>query len=428
MGCLIVGGGAAGLPAALHCRQCWPGESVTLIDGEREVGYYRPLLPQFMVGQMEEEKLFFWRPGGDPLLKVRCGVKAQSLDRANQTLFLETQEKLKYERLILAPGGRPLIPPICAGNLWQGIFPIRDLTTVRDVREWLSKHREIVILGGGLVGVKTAVYLRQSGLNVSLVEKEDHLLPQVLTPGAARVVEDHLQRGGIRLFLGGVLEDIQAEKGSLKSVQVGGQWLPCDTLLVAVGSTPNVGFLEGSGLLKNGELVVSPALQTRDEKIYAAGDAMVISNSKGERFRPWTWPQAVSQGKLAAANLYRFAPHPLSVLTRPNSMNLHGLSIVILGAQVPGAERISSARPAEGIYRELFLLDGRVVGGALVGDISGAGPLHALMASGREVSARVIWEIANLSRVGLDDEGLFRGNNRGQWRQAWFLLPQEFES
>lgn len=386
MDCVIIGGGAAGLQAALRCRQCWPEKSVLLLEAEGDVGYCNPLLPQFMAGQIEEEKLFFYRPAEDPLLHIRKGIKVQSLDRARQSLNLDNQEKIQYERLILAPGGQPIIPLLRREYLPAGIFPVRTLSAARKIRDWLLKHREIVILGGGLVGVKTAAYLRLAGFAVSLVEKEDHLLPQALTKNAARLVEGHLQRLGIRLFLESLLEDIQEEKGLLNSAKVDGQWIPADTVLIAVGSTPNINFLENSGLLKDGELLISPALQTADSKIFAAGDAVTIATSRGEKFKPWTWPQAVAQGKLTAENLFRSVPLSLNALTRPNSMNLQGLSIVVLGAPTPEAEIISYDRTAEGVYREIFLLNGRISGGALVGDISGAGLLHYLMINGSGIN------------------------------------------
>ncbi len=423
MECLIIGGGAAGLQAALMCRQCWPEKSVTLIEAEGETGYYRTLLPQFMAGRMEEEKLFFWRPGEDPLFKVLSGTKVQFLDRANQCLHLENNEKLRYDRLVLAPGGRALIPPVCAGNSCRGIFPVRDLTTARKIRAWLPVNQKVVVLGGGLVGVKTAIFLRLSGITVSLIQRR-HLLAQLLSPWAARPVEDHIRRMGISLFLGCVMEDIHIEKGSIKSVRVGGQWLPCDTLIVAVGSTPDIEFLEDTGLLENGELIVSHTLQTRDEKIYGAGDAVTISSHGGEKFALWTWPQAVSQGKQVGANLYRSLPNRLTVMTRPNSMNLHGLSGVILGAPVPGAEVIHYAGPAEGVYRELFIREGRIVGGALVGDISGAGPLHAAMITGKEMDEELYDLLKPRSRV----LSRFVGDYFVQRRKARFLLHQEIQA
>lgn len=384
MECLIVGGGAAGLHAAISCRQCWPEKSITLIDAEKEIGYYRSLIPQFMVNQSDETNLFFWRQKDDPLFEVRSGTKVQFLDRKNQLLHLSGKEKIAYDRLILAPGGHPLMPLPLDGHSCRGIFPIRNLTSARKIRKWLSRHHEIVVLGGGLVGVKTAVHLSLSGRKVSLVEKEPHLLPRALTAGTAKLVEDHLRQMGVNLLLGSDLGDFRMEKGRLKAVKVNNQWLPADTLLIAIGSIPQVGFLEGSGLLENGDLVVSQSLQTRDKKIFAAGDAVTILDSEETKIRPWTWPQAISQGRLAAANLYRSAPFPLNDLTHPNAMNLHDLNLVILGGPVPDAEVVCYIDQAKGIRHEYFLLNGVIAGGALVGEISAAGPLHAMMATKRK--------------------------------------------
>jgi nitrite reductase (NADH) large subunit len=156
---------------------------------------------------------------------------------------------------------------------------------------------------------------------------------------------------------------------------------------VAAGTAPDTSFLEGTDLLTDGELIVSQALQTIDPLIFAAGDVAVIS-SRGEKVSPNTWPQAVSQGKLAAENLYRSTPMPHRDLTRINAMELHGLAMVILGPPVSGAEVISHARPETSVRRELFLVDGKPVGGALIGDITAAGTLHALINAERPLTDR----------------------------------------
>ena len=128
---------------------------------------------------------------------------------------------------------------------------------------------------------------------------------------------------GIRLYVNAPLEDIRVEQGAITALKAGGQWIPGDTLLVAAGTAPDTSFLEGTGLLTDGQLVVSPALQTADPRIFAAGDVAVIAAAGGEKFSPNTWPQAVSQGRLAAENLYRKTPLALPGLhaesTRWNS-------------------------------------------------------------------------------------------------------------
>jgi NAD(P)H-nitrite reductase large subunit len=187
---------------------------------------------------------------------------------------------------------------------------------------------------------------------------------------------------GIRFYLNADLEDIRVKQGTIEAIKAGGQWLPCNTLFVAAGTATDTSFLEGTGLLTNGRVVVSTTLQTVDPRIFAAGDVAVIAVGE-EKISPNTWPQSVSQGRLAAANLYRTPPVPHSTLSRVNVIDLDGLAMVVLGAPVDGAELLFHAKPEAKVRRELFLVGGKPVGGALIGDITAAGRLHALINEGR---------------------------------------------
>lgn len=386
-GIIIVGGGGAGFHSALTCRSAWPDRPITLIDAEKECGYYRTLLPQFMVGALPEEKLFFPDGKADPLLTIRTGVRVKTLDRNRRCLLLDNGETLFYDRLILAHGGDPYLPGVLAGPPCKGIFTIRDLTAARATKAWLPDHRQVIVFGGSLVGVKTAVHLRQSGYEVSLIVRRGHILLRALSPESAQVVEKHLTKMGIRLYANAPLEEIRVAEGAIKALKAGGQWITCDTLLVAAGTSPDTTFLEGTGLLTEGRLIVSPALQTADSLIFAAGDVAVIATAGGEMFSPNTWPQAVSQGRWAARNLYRKLPLPYRDFTRVNAMELHGLAMVILGPPVDGAHVNSHQLPEESIRRELFLAGGKPVGGALIGDISAAGTLRAQIQARQRVSS-----------------------------------------
>ena len=189
------------------------------------------------------------------------------------------------------------------------------------------------------------------------------------------------------MFLGHTLESLAGDAGRIKAVKLGGKTLPCDTLLVAAGSVPNISFLKDSELLDEGTLFVSPALQTRDPRIFAAGDAITIRTTDGKKFTPWTWPQAISQGKLAAANLFRSEAVPLKIFTRVNSMNLQPLALNMLGAFTEGSDEISYAPPGEPVFRQIFVRQNRLTGGALIGNIAAAGPLHYHLVEGREIGA-----------------------------------------
>ena len=198
-------------------------------------------------------------------------------------------------------------------------------------------------------------------------------------------MERNLVPRTVRVRTGSTVEDLHSDGGSIRAVRVSGRWFDCRTLLVAAGSLPELSFLADSGLLRDGALAVAATLQTVDPAIFGAGDAVTIVE-RGS-FTPWTWPQAVVQGRLAAANLYAAAPLSLACLSRVNAMNLNGLSLAVLGAPVPGALRRVFAPPGTSVFRELYLVDGRIVGGALVGDIAGAGRLHSMMSSGERVDS-----------------------------------------
>ncbi|NNK57230.1 MAG: NAD(P)/FAD-dependent oxidoreductase [Desulfofustis sp.] len=383
MDCVVIGGGVAGMQAALSFRKAYSEKTVTLVDNESEVGYYRTLLPQFMNRTLPENKLFFWQDQDDPRFTIISGVRVESLERENRALVLSDGSQIPYRRLIIASGGRPVIPPVCGAAGIAGVFTVRSLTTARAARVWLPQHPEVVIVGGGLVGVKTAAYLASQDIPVTLIEKENHLLPQALSSQAAKLAEEHLLRNKVQLLLGSTIEDIQSSSGSISAIKASGQWVNCRTLFVAAGSVPEVTFLADSGLLREGNLEVNRALQTTDANIFAAGDAVTIVER--DNFTPWTWPQAAVQGQLAAHNLYLPAPFSLSCLSRVNAMNLHGLSLVVLGIPVEGAERCVYTNPAAGVYRELYQVDGRIVGGALVGDITNAGKLHWMMNIGDRI-------------------------------------------
>lgn len=389
---VVVGGGAGGLNAVAACRARYPDKRIALVDQEAEVGYYRTLLPMFMSGKLAEDKLFFWRPDDDAKLALHLGVGVRSLDRAARRLTLDNGEALAYRRLILAQGGRPIVPPVFERSVTpQGVFPVRSLAVAREIKAWLPERRDIVVLGGGLVGSKSSVFLRLAGFSVTLVEREAHILPTVLSADTARPLQRHLEAMGIRVCTSTTVDRFEADgNGAVAKVRLAtGEWIPCGTFLVGIGSTPELGFVKDTGLLQDGELVVSPTLQTLDPCIFAIGDAIAIRTGGGGRAHPWTWPQAVSQGKLAGANAFRDGPVPLKSTTRVNAQNISGVPIMILGGPGVGSSVASRPGPHEGVWREFFMEESRIVGGALVGDIAGAGPLHFAMANGERVAGHV---------------------------------------
>jgi NADPH-dependent 2,4-dienoyl-CoA reductase/sulfur reductase-like enzyme len=351
------------------------------------------------------------------MLRARLGTRVQSLDVEGRALVLESGERIGFERLILAQGGRPIVPPVFRGrDEPEGVFPVRSLAMARKVRDWLPERPDIVVLGGGLVGSKSSVFLRLAGYNVTLIEKEPHILPTVLSADTARPMQQHLRNMGVDVRVNATVDDFKTNgDGTISEVHVStGEWITCQTFLIGVGSAPELGFLADTPLVENGELIVDRALRTKASGIFAVGDGVTIYDGRGFGHQPWTWPQAVTQGKLAAANLYRSRPVPLRDVTRVNAQNIAGVPIMILGGPGVGSEVVARPGTSEGIWREFFLEQGRIVGGALVGDISGSGPLHFEMVGEANVRPRSL--------------DLLQARTRAIDTSAWRRLAQDREA
>jgi 3-phenylpropionate/trans-cinnamate dioxygenase ferredoxin reductase subunit len=318
---VIIGAGAAGLTAAETLRRLGFGGTIMMVNAEQTLPYDRPpLSKQVLAGTWAPEKVFLRSSAALEKLGLdwHAGVQAIRLDSDAHTVELSNGKLLDFDVAVIATGVAPRFLPF--GHQLQGVFVLRTLEQTLALRQALGAEKRLVVVGGGFLGLEAAATARQPGLEVDVIEP----LPICLEGPLGRTIGErvmHLQSTrGVRLHNGiGVRRLIgseqQGEEGVVRAVELeDGSRFSADVVLVAIGASPTIGWLESSGLtLQNG--IVCNALCEAAPDIYAAGDVANWYHPRlGRHVRLEHRMNATEQGQAVARNILGkqqpFAPVP----------------------------------------------------------------------------------------------------------------------
>ena len=285
---IICGGAAAGPKAAARARRLDPNAEITIFEKEYFLAYAGCALPSYISGliktQRELSEAVSGFQGGQDYFRnvkdidIKTLTEVTSIDRKNRTvhyrdLMTNQEHSMAYDSLILATGSKPVIPEIIGAHL-ENIFVLHGVNDSEKIKSALTndRARDIVILGGGLIGVEVAEALTVSGAKVTIVEKQDQIL-SFLDPELAALVERHMTHKGIRILKNQSVSTFSGKK-KVEYVQLSNFRLPADMVILAMGINPNVGLAVQAGLTKGptGAIAVNEYLQTEDPSIFAAGD------------------------------------------------------------------------------------------------------------------------------------------------------------
>jgi NADPH-dependent 2,4-dienoyl-CoA reductase/sulfur reductase-like enzyme/rhodanese-related sulfurtransferase len=280
---LIVGGVAGGASAAMRARRMNERARIVIFERDAYVSFANCGLPYYLGGEIRDrEKLLVARPALFEKrfhIEVRTRHEVLSIDRATKVVTAKDQGSGRiyeehYDKLILAPGAAPFVPPI-AGTGARGVFTLRNLEDADRITEAMPGASRAVVVGGGYVGLETAEQFRRQGLEVTLVE----MLPQVmpfLDPEMAEPLHRQLEFNGIRLELGRAIASVEEHDGAATAVVLADRTrLPADLVLLGVGVRPNVQLAADAGLAlgASGGIATDDHMRTSDPDIYAVGDA-----------------------------------------------------------------------------------------------------------------------------------------------------------
>lgn len=303
---VIVGAGLAGGTAASTLRQDGFDGRVVLIGAEKHPPYERPpLSKEYLRGESSFEQALFQPPDfyGENGIELRSGVRATRIDVREKSVELDSGEHVAYDKLLFAAGVKNRHVPTPGSDL-DGVYDLRTVADCDLIRREISPGRKAVVVGMGFIGSEVAASLRQSGVEVTVMDRNKVPLRRVLGEEVGRVIEGIHRDHGTEL----IFEDTMAAfegTGRVESVTTGaGHRLGCDFVVVALGVEPVVEPLASTGVEIDNGVVVDEHFRTGVEGIYAAGDVANQYHPVFERhIRVEHWQNALKQGEAAARNM-----------------------------------------------------------------------------------------------------------------------------
>ena len=304
-GMVIIGCGQAGGQAAASLRQEKYEGPITMIGQEPYIPYQRPpLSKQYLSGEQEKEKLSLRQESfySEKEINLKLETSVLSLDPHNKELQLENGETVTYDKLLVATGGRPRKLEV-DGHTLKGIHYLRNIDDVDAIKTQMSISQNLVIVGGGYIGLEVASVAIKRGLTVSVLEMESRILERVTTEEMSAFYQQLHTDEGVNILTS---TQAKAFKGSetVESVVCGDHEIPADLVIVGIGILPNIEIAEAAGLETNNGLVVDEHCRTSNEHIFAAGDCTNHPNPiLNRRLRLESVPNAMEQGRVAASNM-----------------------------------------------------------------------------------------------------------------------------
>ncbi len=378
---VVLGGGIAGLTAAAEARRQSPRAEITLVSRERPLPYYRINLTRLLAGDITEEELEIQPHQWFEEQGIVCiSVEATSIDREQRQVHLRDGRQLGYDRLVLANGAHPFIPPF-PGVTRDGVCVLRTIEDARIIQLRLIPGIRVVCIGGGLLGLETAGALVRQGASVSVVEGFPSLLPRQLPLRAGNMLQQRLEAQGIAVLCGETVKELVGDESVQGVLLESGRLLPADLVIVTAGVRPNSYLARQAGLTVHRGIVVDDRMISSDPAILAAGD---VSEHRGILYGIWPagYAQGVVAGCTAAGGKAEFAG--LAPSTRIKVLDIDLFSC----GQIHPEDASTSVHQheADGVYQAMYCRDGEMIGAVLYGNTTGAGWLKEVIESGKQMS------------------------------------------
>jgi anthranilate 1,2-dioxygenase ferredoxin reductase component len=300
---VIIGAGPAGMRAAEVLRQKSGDADILLIGDESHLPYDRPPLSKsFLIDGLEPARLWL-KPESfyaEQRIRLKLGAAARRIDRVGKTVELEGGERVPYDRLLLATGcrGRKLPAPFTT----EPIHYLRSLADAERIRAALRPGLELVMIGGGFIGLEIAASARKLGAAVTVVELAPRLMSRAVPATVSDAVRALHERQGVVFEFGARLNAVARGADGRTLVETARTAYPADLVIAGIGAEPNTDLAEAAGLAVEDGIRVDAWGRTSDPDIFAAGDVTRHDNPLlGRAIRVESWQVALNQAAAVAA-------------------------------------------------------------------------------------------------------------------------------
>jgi nitrite reductase (NADH) large subunit len=400
---VVIGTGVAGVTSVEELRKRRPDAEVTLLGAEPYDFYNRMAISKLLSESTAINALYLIARDWATRRRVRylSGMTAIAIDRQRHTVMTDQGECIPYDRLILAMGAQPWIPPIPGFGL-GGSFVLRTIDDAVQIQQHIRRRRcrRAVVVGGGLLGLEVAAHISELGVRVRVLDRGPWPLHRQLDQEAGLLLGQMIQDLGIDVLANAELRRIRGEEWVDGVELVDGREFEAQVCLVATGIQPDVELARSAGLEIGRGVVVDDRMMTSDPHIFGAGD---VIDHDGQIYG--LWPSCIDHARVAVKNLLGEDEAYRSV-SSPAQLKVPGIDLLSVGhveAQHEGETEVRLHDEGSRRYRKLVLRDGTVVGALLLGYPELADAVTSAVEAGVEASGilpalkRGNWSVLSVS-------------------------------
>lgn len=366
---VIIGNSAAAIGTIQGIRLVDKTGQIVVISDEKYHTYSRPLISYWLKEQVTEENMryrdegFYEKNDVDTLFETR--VTKINPDR--KTVTIENGNEISYDRLMVATGSKPFVPPMEGLDRVAKKFTFMKLDDAKAVREAVTEGAKVLIVGAGLIGLKAAEALEHYGADMTVIDLADRILPSILDSEASAIMQKHIESKGVKFILGTSVKEFSENSAVLQN----GDTVQFDMVILAVGVRPNTELIAEAGGTVNRGIVTSQTQAVEGLKdVYAAGDCTEsLDITTGQQKILALLPNAFLQGEAAGQNMAGKETYYLNAMPM-NAIGFFGLHIITAGSYE--GEAYTETDGAEN-YKKLVTADNELKGFILMGDVKRAG-------------------------------------------------------